>query len=68
LEGSDDGITYFTLTGEGPTGGADVLISATAAQRFDFPNVVPQHIRPRIATGGVTTNIFVIITSKTYGN
>lgn len=69
VEGSDDGVTYFTLTGENPAGGADALVSATSANRFDLPNVVPHFIRPRIASGaGGTTAVFVLITSKSYGN
>lgn len=66
LEGSDDGVTYFTLTGESPTGGADVLISTTAAQRFDLTDV-PRHIRPR-TSGGTGSAVSVIITAKGTGN
>src|SRR5438445_9065914 len=46
VEGSDDGATYFTLTGENPAGGADVPVSTAVATRFDVPNVLPQHVRP----------------------
>jgi len=67
LEGSDDGVTYFTLTGENPSGGADVLISCTSAQRFDFYNVVPHFIRPR-TSGGSGTSLNVIVTSKSFGH
>ena len=68
VEGSDDGVTYFTLTGENPAGGADVAVSATAATRFDVPNVVPQHVRPKVTGGDGTTAITVTITSKSFGN
>ena len=68
VEGSDDGATYFTLTGENPAGGADVAVSATAATRFDVPNVVPQHVRPKVTGGDGTTAITVTITSKSFGN
>jgi len=68
VEGSDDGVTYFTLTGENPAGGADVPVSATAANRFDLPNVVPQHIRPKVTGGDGTTAITVTIISKSFGN
>ena len=67
LEGSDDGVTYFTITGENPAGGADVLISTTQAQRFNFYNDVPHFIRPRTASGS-GTSITVIITSKAFGH
>jgi hypothetical protein len=66
LEGSDDGVTYFTLTGENPAGGADVAISCSSAQRFDFQNV-PRHIRPR-TSGGTGTDLTVIVTSRSYGH
>ena len=68
VEGSDDGVTYFTLTGENPAGGADVPVSATAANRFDLPNVVPQHVRPKVTGGDGTTAITVTIISKSFGN
>ena len=68
VEGSDDGVTYFTLTGENPAGGADVPVSVTAANRFDLPNVVPQHVRPKVTGGDGTTSITVTITSKSFGN
>lgn len=68
VEGSDDGITYFTLTGENPAGGADALVSATSANRFDVQNVVPHFIRPKVTGGDGTTSINVIITSKAYGH
>ena len=65
LEGSDDGVTYFTLVGASPTGGADVLISTTSAQRFDFLDV-PNFIRPR-TSGGAGTSLTVTVTSKANG-
>lgn len=68
VEGSDDGVTYFTLTAENPAGGADVLVSTTVAQRFDAVNVVPLHIRPKTTGGDGTTAVTVIITSKGYGH
>lgn len=68
VEGSDDDTTYTTLTGENPAGGADSLVSATGATRFDVPNVVPQFIRAKTTGGDGTTAVTVIITSKSYGH
>lgn len=68
VEGSDDGVTYATLTGENPAGGSDTLVSATSATRFDVQNVVPHFIRPRISGGDGTTSVTVTINSKTYGH
>jgi hypothetical protein len=67
LEGSDDGVTYFTMTGENPAGGADSLVSATSATRFDIANVVPYFIRPRVS-GGSGVAITVTFTSRSYGH
>ena len=68
VEGSDDGVTYFTLTGEGPTGSADVPVSTAVAARFDVPNVLPLHVRPKVTGGDGTTSITVTIISKSFGN
>jgi hypothetical protein len=67
LEGSDDGVTYFTMTGENPAGGADALISATSATRFDITNVVARYLRPRIS-GGSGVAIDVTLTARSYGH
>lgn len=70
LEGSDDGVNFFTLTAEGgqaaPT--VDRIISATAADRFDFANVVPLHIRPRVTGGDGSTSLTVTLISRQYGH
>lgn len=63
LEGSDDGLTYFTLTGESPSGGADVLVSTTGAQRFDISGITPMFIRPRVS-GGAAASITVTMDSR----
>jgi hypothetical protein len=68
MEGSDDGVTYFTLTGENPAGGSDALVSATSANRWDVKNVIPQFIRPNVSGGDGTTAITVIVTSKSFGH
>ena len=57
LQGSDDGVTYFTLK---DVTGANV--SATGNARFDMENV-PEHIRPS-SSGGTGTDVDVIVTSK----
>ena len=56
LEGSDDGVTYFTLKDRYGT-----AVSTTTAARFDVENV-PMHIRPR-TSGGTGTALTVIVTS-----
>lgn len=56
LEGSEDGVTYFTLK--------DVLgnnVSTAVAGRFDI-EAIPYHVRPR-TSGGTGTDLTVIITS-----
>jgi hypothetical protein len=66
-EGSNDGVTYFTMTGENPAGGADALVSATSAARFDVTNVVPQFVRPRVS-GGSSVAIDVTVIARSYGH
>lgn len=63
LEGSDDNVTYFTLSDHGGT-----AISATSNARFDTIAIVPQYIRPRSSGGGITTAVVVIVTSKSFGH
>lgn len=60
LEGSDDGVTYFTVKDKYGNN-----VSATSASRFDLEDV-PQHIRPR-SSGGTGTSITVILTAKSMG-
>ena len=67
LEGSDDNVTFFTLTGESAAGGADSIVSTAAATRFDIKNIVPLHIRPKV-TGGAGVSVTVILTSRSFGH
>jgi hypothetical protein len=60
LQGSDDGITWFTL--KDVTG---ATVSATSAARFDL-NDVPKNTRPS-TSGGTGTSVTVIVTSRSFG-
>lgn len=61
LQGSDDGITWFTLH---DVSGAD--ISRTSDGRFDTIAIVPQHVRPSSSSGS-GVNVKVIVTSRSFG-
>jgi hypothetical protein len=67
MEASDDGVTYATMTGENPAGGADAIVSATSAARFDITNVVARYLRPRVS-GGSAVAITVTMTVRSYGH
>lgn len=56
LEGSDDGVTFFTV--KDVYGNA---VSTLVAARFDLVDI-PQHLRPR-TSGGTGTALTVILTS-----
>jgi hypothetical protein len=61
LEGSDDGVTYFTVS--------DVQaqpVSTSSAKRYDVTDV-PKHLRPR-SSGGSGTAVTVTITSRSFGH
>jgi hypothetical protein len=61
LEGSDDGVTYFTLN--------DVkgnAISVTAAGRYDLITTV-RFIRPKAASGG-SASVTCTLTSRSLGH
>ena len=60
LEGSEDGVTYFTLKDKFGNN-----ISTSTAAMFQL-EVVPQFIRPR-TSGGTGTNLTVILTAKSMG-
>lgn len=60
LEGSDDGVTYFTLKDRYGNN-----VSATVTARFDLEDV-PQHVRPRTSAGSGTV-LTVILTAKSMG-
>jgi hypothetical protein len=60
LQGSDDGITWFTL--KDVTG---ATVSATSAARFDVKDV-PKNTRPS-TSGGTNSSVTVIITSRSFG-
>ena len=60
LEGSDDGVTYFTLKDKFGNN-----VSTTVAGRFDLEDV-PYFVRPR-TSGGSGTNLTVILVAKSMG-
>jgi hypothetical protein len=62
LQGSDDGVLWFTL--KDVTGAS---VSATVDSRFDVQNV-PMHTRPSSSGGGITTDVDVIVTSRSLGH
>jgi len=74
LEGSEDGVTYFTVMAEyvavvstAPTAG-DAPVTAAAASYFGQLGTNPRFIRPRCSAGSGGANLFVILTSKAFGN
>lgn len=68
LEGSEDGVAYFTMTGEATIGGAIVPISLGAAGRFTTTIDNPRFCRPRTSGGDITTAITVTLTSRQFGH
>lgn len=60
LEGSDDGVTYFTLKDRYGNN-----VSTGVAARFDLEDV-PHFVRPR-TSGGTGTNLTVILNAKSMG-